>query len=850
MSVALSFGSTDAVRGDAGIGGCYHCGLPVAGSKSFPEIVAGISRTFCCPACRTVCLAIYEAGLEGYYQRGRGSHPLSPPPTISKEIGLYDLDEVQGKFVDELGPQRDINLLIDGIHCPACVWLIERALEPVPGVLAATVNLSGKRLRVRWDNAKVSLSRIIQRLGEIGYAAVPFDPEVAEGRLTRQNRNLLYRIAFAGFAAMNLMWTSIALYSGADKGEFRDLFYWVGFALATPTLFYSGFPFLQGAWHGLKRFYPTMDLPIVLGAAAVYVSSTYSAFTHAAWGGVYFDTVVNFIFVILVGRFLESASRRKAVASTQRLFDLQPRGAMVIRAGEEVALPIHAVQIGESVLVRPGARIPVDGTVLEGCSEVDEAMLTGESKPVLKKMGDAVCAGSMNLAGAMLVRATGTLGNSALGRIIRLVEQAQSAKAPVQRLADRIVPWFVGATIFLAGITFGWWLSAGFTVALMAATAVLVITCPCALGLATPMAMAVASGLGARHGILVKNGAVLETLSHVTHMVFDKTGTLTEGRMRVHKVLTVPDVQERDLLMKAAAVERMSEHHIGLAIVDEANLRGIDYARQRIDEFRYIAGHGVSAHVDGAIVLLGSSRWLESNGVILRPDFQVAAAGLQEQAVTCVHVAVNGRELGMIGVMDRLRGDAKDLIKNLRLDGIKLTMLSGDRRKVAEAVATQLGGMEVIAEVLPGGKDRVIMELQRQGEVVAMIGDGINDAAALARADVGIAIGSGADVSAASADLVLISDRLDRVRQAMQLARNTLRTVKQNIGISVVYNAIMVPLAMAALITPLVAAIAMPISSLLVVANAIRINNIFGTRPGPAKSNGAVLSREGGLLWK
>jgi Cu2+-exporting ATPase len=302
--------------------------------------------------------------------------------------------------------------------------------------------------------------------------------------------------------------------------------------------------------------------------------------------------------------------------------------------------------------------------------------------------------------------------------------------------------------------------------------------------------------------------------------------------------------------MKAAAVERMSEHHIGRAIVNEANSRGIDHARQRIDEFRYIAGCGVSARVDGETVLLGSSRWLENNGVIPRPDLQVDAAGLQERAVTCVHVAVSGRELGMIGVTDQLRDDAKDLIKNLRLDGIRLTMLSGDRRKVAEAVAEQLGGMEVIAEVLPEDKDRVILGLQSQGEVVAMIGDGINDAAALTRADVGIAVGSGADVSGASADLVLISKRLDRVRQAMQLSRSTLRTVRQNIGISVVYNAVMVPLAMAALITPLIAAIAMPISSLLVVGNAIRINTVFGTKSVPAKSNKAVLSREDGPLWK
>jgi len=811
-------------------GGCFHCGLPLPPDDTYRAVIQDEERQFCCFGCQSVCSAIYEAGLEGFYQRTPDGTLLAPPPEPPNDLGLYDLDEVQEEFVRDLGEEREIHLLVEGIHCAACVWLIERTLGALNGVLSAQVNLAGRRLLLRWDNSRIKLSSIIERLATIGYSAVPFDPEAAEGAIKRQNRALLFRMAFAGFAMMNLMWISIALYSGAgtaDDGKFLGLFQWLGFALATPTLFYSGWPFLKGAWSGLRNWHLTMDLPIAIGASATYLYSVYVTLSATSVGHVYFDTVVNFMFVILVGRFLEAMSKRHAVAASQRLLDLQPRVATVLQDNEERIMLIRSVKAGNRVLVRAGNKIPVDGFVLDGNSSVDESMLSGESEPVGKAAGCTVSAGTVNISSALTIEVTGTLRNTSLGRIIQLVEEAQASKAPIQCIADRIVPWFVMITLLLATTTFLWWFGTDFELALMAATSVLIITCPCAFGLATPMAIAVAAGQGARHGILVKNGEVLEVLSHVNHVVFDKTGTLTTGRMSVQQIVTSASWNEKELLRLAAVVERYSEHSIGKAIVDAAEEQHIDVGNERPDAFEGKPGSGVTAVVDGHSIVIGTSDWLAQKKVVIDESLVASIHTLERDAVTCVHVAIDARYAGFIGIADQLRPDAKGLVESLRAVGIRMTLLSGDRRRVAEAIAAKLGGMEVIAEVMPDEKDRVIARLQEQGEWVAMVGDGVNDAAALIRANVGIAVGSGTDVSLESADIVLMSDELDKVRLATALSRRTLRTIRQNIGISLLYNVIMIPLAMMAFITPLFAAIAMPISSLLVIGNAARIRTLF-----------------------
>ncbi len=819
---------------------CFHCILPADPSVKVFADIEGVQRTFCCTGCKSVCEAIYAAGLQGFYKRTPDGLPLAPPPDIPAELALYDLDEVQEEYVDSLSDNREIHLLVEGIHCAACVWLIENSLKAQTGLLDARVNLSGRRLLVKWDNSRIQLSKILQRIGQIGYAAVPFDAEAAEGAVQLQNRDLLYRMAFAGFGMMNLLWVSIALYSGADQGEFRNLFHWIGFALATPTLLYSGYPFFKGAWSGLKQWYLGMDLPIAVGASITYLYSVYITLSGSTAGEVYYDTVVNFLFVILVGRYLEAMSKRQAVASTQRLLDLQPKVATVIRDDEEQIIPIRSVKVGELVFVRPGERIPVDGAVLIGTSHIDESMLTGESEPIYKASGDTVSAGTINGSGPLRVEVTGLLKNSALGRIIQLVEAAQASKAPIQCMADRVVPWFVAITLGLAVATFLWWLGSDFEKALLAATSVLIITCPCAFGLATPMSIAVASGLGAQHGVLVKNGEVLEMLSNIDHIVFDKTGTLTEGHMSLAVIETIgqswraadeamPEELKR-LLHSLAQLESQSEHPIAKAIVHCARDGGLSVGNKPVQGFVYQPGEGVSGRVEGRHIVLGSADWIKKNGVTLGTALVTKVQRLDHQGMGALHCAIDGQQIAVLGLQDQLRVDAQSLVSDLKEEGMRLTLLSGDRKQTAERIAEQLGGLEVIAEVLPEDKDRVIGELQKNRQKVAMVGDGVNDAPALVRADVGIALGSGTDVSIASADIVLMSSELEKVSLATALSRRTLRTIRQNITISLVYNIIMVPLAMMALITPLVAAVSMPISSLLVIANAARIRTLFSRR--------------------
>ena len=810
--------------------GCFHCGLPLPPDEPFVEQIEGKDRHFCCFGCQSVCKAIYDAGLDGFYQRTPDGTLLAPPPEPPKDIALFDLDEVQEEFVSELGEEREIHLLVEGIHCAACVWLIERGLSSMLGIIKVQVNLTNKRLLLRWDNRQVQLSDIIKRLGDIGYAAIPFDPEAAEGSIKKQNRELLFRMAVAGFAMMNLMWISIALYSGADTadgGQFRPMFHWIGFALASLTLFYSGSIFLKGAWAGLRHRHLTMDLPIAIGATSTYLYSTYVTISGSEVGDVYFDTVVNFIFVILVGRFLEAVSKRHAVAASQRLMDLQPRVATLLTEGAEKIVPIRVVKKEDTVLVKAGDKVPVDGIVIEGNSRVDESMLSGESEPVRKDAGHTVSAGTVNLHSALTLRVTGTLRDTSLGRIIALVEEAQASKAPIQCMADRIVPWFVMITLLLATVTFLLWFSSGFELALMAATSVLIITCPCAFGLATPMAIAVAAGQGARNGILVKNGEVLESLSRVSHFVFFKTGTLTTGSMQFQRLIAEKGEDEVELLRLAAIVERYSEHSIAQAIVAAAEGQHLAINQSKPQGFESLPGHGVQAVVEGQSILLGTLTWLQKKGVALDEAIREQARELEAKATSCIHMAVDGKHIALIAIADQLRPDAQQLVSGLRAAGIRMTLLSGDRQRVADAVAEQLGGMAVIAEVLPQDKDQVIADLQAKGEWVAMVGDGVNDAPALIRANIGIAVGSGTDVSMESADIVLMQDELDKVRLATLLSRRTLRTIRQNIGLSLTYNVIMVPLAMAAFITPLFAAIAMPISSLLVIGNAARIRSLF-----------------------
>jgi len=803
---------------------CYHCGQPIADGALVNLSLAGESKDFCCHGCAGACEAIYEAGLSSFYDKADKEEARQPVPVIPKDLAMFDHDEVQGQFVDISKAIREIELMAEGIHCAACVWLIEHRLAKESGIVNAYVNFTTRRIRLKWNNNHIQLSRILQILGELGYASQPYDPQLSQQALERYNKGLLYRFAFASFAMMNIMWISISLYFGADDTEYQTFFHWVALGIATPTLLYSGQPFFIGAWQAIRGRRLGMDISISLGILTTYFYSLYVTLVPESGGSVYFDTLVDFMFFLLLGRYLESISKSKAVDATHRLMSLQPKIARQCLAdGTERLTAVRLLTMGDKVWVHPGERIPVDGILVEGEGHLDESMLTGESVPVHKRLGDKVSAGTHNQDGALLVEVRQVLADSALGKIIRLVEDAQASKAPIARTADRVIPWFVAVTLSLA--TFSliyWWLTLNLDTAIMAATAVLIVTCPCAFGLATPMAIAVASGVAARWGVLIKNGAVLEQLSNTTHVLFDKTGTLTKGEMSVVAHQRWSDhVDDQHLWSVISLLESRSSHALAKALHAYALQQMPEFLV--MDDFHSQSGRGVQARIANQHWQAGSVGWMSSQGVLLN---QTAQDWLTEHAAmgaSSVCVSCDGALVATIALADSLRDDAVEVVAALQARGIVVSMITGDREAVAKVFAQQLGGIAVTAEVLPEDKEAVVRALQGEGRVVVFVGDGINDAPALVRADVGIALGSGTEVSVDSAEVVLLNNQLVSVLNTIKLSNITLRTIRQNIAMSLLYNLIMVPLAVSAKLTPLMAAIGMPLSSLLVIGNAARI---------------------------
>lgn len=814
---------------------CYHCGQEIKPSERIDRNIKGTERGFCCHGCASVCEVIHDSGLESFYKLSPDTQrPVAPAPELIKGSEFFDYDEVQSQYVKELSDQRQITLMSDSIHCAACIWLIEHSLAKIQGITYANVNFTNKQIKLRWDNRKIKLSDILKQLNQIGYDARPYDAEESEKAYKKANRDLLYRMGFAGFALMNAMWFSVALYTGArDDGEYTGYFYFMLFLIASVTLIYSAQPFFKGAWQNVKARSPGMDSSIALGLLVTYFYSVYAMLTPEQGGQPFFATIIDLTFLLLIGRYLEAISKNKALDATKRLMDLQPKMARKWQEGQEQIVPVRLLKVGERVMVKPGDKLPVDGRVVEGEGNVNESMLSGESREVFKQPGLLVSAGTINLDGSLLIEVENTLENTRLGRIIHLVEDAQGSKATIQCTAEKIMPWFVTATITLAVIAFVFWFfQAGIEVAIMAGTAVLIITCPCALGLATPMAMAVAAGVSARNGILVKNGVVLEMLNEIDHFVFDKTGTLTKGQMKWVDQQWLDGFDQQAWLTKLAYIEQKSEHSLARAIVDGVELRQPNWRQKAcsIQNFKAEPGRGVSAQCDGQLIRIGTAAWLKQFDIVLSDELQLFEQQQAELGRTGVWLASDQQAIAVMTIEDELRDDARLLIEKLHARGKQITLLSGDRYSVARAVAAQLGDIDVIAEVLPEDKADVIAKLLQQGKKVAMVGDGVNDAPALSRAHVGFALGGGTDVSMDSADIVLLHNQLIAIDTALDLSQRTLKTVKENIALSIGYNVTMVPLAMAAMLTPLMASITMPLSGLVVILNAMRIRSFYTDR--------------------
>jgi copper-transporting P-type ATPase V len=599
---------------------------------------------------------------------------------------------------------------------------------------------------------------------------------------------------------------------------------WLAFAATVPVQFVAGWPFLKGAVQQARAGTSNMDTLITLGTLTAFIYSTYQLF---AGGALFFDTSALIIAFVVLGRYFEARAQGKAREAISKLLEMGAKEACLLVDGQELLVPIDQVQVGDLVLVRPGEKIPVDGEVIDGRAAVDESMLTGESVPVEKTVGDHVAGATINTDGVLRVRATAVGSDTALARIVRLVEQAQGGKAPVQRLADRVSAVFVPAVVGVAAATFaGWTLLAGNPVAGMtAAVAVLIIACPCALGLATPTAIMVGTGRGADMGILVKGGEVLEASKKIDTVVFDKTGTLTQAQMRLTDVVVGKRRQPDPVLRIAAAVESGSEHPIGAAIVAGARERGLEIPAATA--FANVAGHGVRAEINGQQVVVGRRTLVDEQGLDMPEHFAAAAADLEEQGRTAVFVGRDGQVIGVLAVADTVKDDAAEVVRQLHAMGLHVAMITGDNARTAAAIGNQVGIDRVLAEVLPQDKVSEVRRLQDEGRVVAMVGDGVNDAPALVQADLGIAIGTGTDVAIEASDITLMSGQLDGVVHAIELSRLTLRTIYQNLGWAFGYNTAAIPLAAFGVLNPIVAGAAMGFSSVSVVTNSLRLRR-FG----------------------
>lgn len=780
---------------------CYHCGEDVPAETDFKVEILGSIRPMCCPGCETVAQTIVDSGLVSYYQyRTAPAEKADLVPEQLLALSHYDNEDVQLEFVRNSENTSEVTLSLEGVSCAACAWLIEKQVSSQEGVHGIRVNTTTNRALLSWDNTQTKLSELLSAIHTLGYKAAPFEADQQEAAYHRSMKNYLYRLGVAGLATMQVMMLAVALYLevfGNLEPEFKHYFRWVSLIFATPVLLYSALPFYINAWRSIKGRTLGMDVPVSIALLFAYVASLVATVTEQ--GEVFFESISMFTFFLLLGRFLEMRARRKAAAASGNLLKLVPAMATTLD-GEQI--PVKTLKVGDKIRVLPGEHIPADGVVLSGRVHIDESMLTGESIHVVKNQGDSVFAGTLNGDESFELEVKSSKADSVISNIVRLQDEAQLSKPRIAEIADIVARYFVAVILIISFGTWLYWHQTRPEDAFWIMLSVLVATCPCALSLATPTAITCSTSRMGNFGILLRKGHVFETLCKVNHLIIDKTGTLTEGDIRISQTETYAEIDKETCLQIAASLEQHANHPIAKAF------KAFESEAITVESVNNVIGSGITGEWNGQKVAIGSSEFIlgqeqndQSNGIYLSLDEKHIATFVYE---------------------DPIRKESVEFIQQFKEAGIKTTLLTGDSLVNAKPVADEIGITDIVANAKPEDK-LAYLNSRDEKDITMMVGDGINDAPILAGAHLSVAMGGGTDVAKASADMVLLGDKLDRLLQSRKLALKTRKIIRENLAWSLGYNLLILPLAVAGLVAPYIAVVGMSASSIIVVSNSLRL---------------------------
>jgi len=791
---------------------CTHCQL------EFDESVMIVEKDnpdvhFCCNGCQGVYHLLKDDGLDSFYEK-IGNNTIAPPLVVNNDSSSFDMESFKQRYIKTTADGfSSVDLVIEGIHCAACIWLNEKVLADTEGIVDASINFTNNKAKIIWDEATIPLSKVIDTIRSIGYNAYPYDRSQEDIKASENKKDYFIRMAIAIFASMNIMMIDVAKYAGFFTGmkeETLQLVHIAEFIFATPVLFYSGWIFFKGAYFGLKNKIVNMDLLVSSGATLTYIYSLYVLF--GGDGASYFDSVAMIITFVLVGKYLEVIGKKNAVDTMDKIRSQVPLEATIIEEGVKRVVAPDTIEAGNIIEVKTGEKATVDGVLIGSTATFDESSLSGESLPVEKQTGDAIYSGTINTGQVIRYTATKNYANSTLNNIVTLLEDALASKPEIEDTTNEVSKYFSVTILLLAMATFvGWyWLTADFEKALIVSISVVVIACPCALALATPIASLIGISWAAQKGLLFKEAKFIETFAKADIVVLDKTGTITQGKLSVKNITHRISNEHLPLLY---ALSDGSNHPVSLAVKKYLKSEYSDIENIELENIEQVQGKGLKALYDGSLLLGGNSRLLQENNIDVHLDSDY----------TVYHFALDGKIIASFELEDGLKEGAKELISYLKRINLDVVMATGDHKKVASRVAQSVGIKHFKAELSPIDKAAYITLLKEEDKKVVMVGDGINDALALSKSDVAISMGNGADVALAVSDVVILNNSLQAIEDSFVISRRTFKFIKQNLALSLIYNVITIPIAMAGFIIPLVAALSMSLSSLLVVGNSMRI---------------------------